>query len=168
MKKDRKVKTLKNLFTIVSRLKRHKKTVVFTNGCFDILHYGHAKYLEKARKLGDYLVVGLNSDSSVKVIKKDKNRPINSQLVRANVLAALSSVDYGVIFKELTPLKLIERLKPCILVKGGDWSKKDVVGSDIVKSYGGEVMIVSYLKGYSTTNIIKSIVKNSCGKRKRK
>ncbi len=164
MKKDNKVKTLEVLSRIVSGLKRQKKTIVFTNGCFDILHYGHAKYLEDAKKLGDCLVVGLNSDSSVRVVKKDKNRPINSEQDRASVLAALSCVDYIVIFNELTPLKLIGKLKPDILVKGGDWKKEDVVGKDIVESYGGRVQIIPYLKGYSTTNIIKSIIKNSCGK----
>ncbi|MBM3248922.1 MAG: D-glycero-beta-D-manno-heptose 1-phosphate adenylyltransferase [Candidatus Omnitrophica bacterium] len=167
MKKNNKVKSLESLSRIVSGLKRQKRTVVFTNGCFDILHYGHAKYLEDSRKLGDFLVVGLNSDSSVRVVKKDKNRPINSQHDRASVLAALSSVDYIIIFNELTPLKLIGKLKPDILVKGGDWNKEDVVGKDIVESYGGRVQIIPYLKGYSTTNIIKSIIKNSCGKNRK-
>jgi len=164
MKNNNKVKTLEALCRIVSRLKGQKKRVVFTNGCFDILHYGHAKYLEDSRKLGDFLVVGLNSDSSVRVVKKDKNRPINSQRDRASVLAALSCVDYIVIFNELTPLKLIAKLKPDILVKGGDWKKQDIVGKDIVESYGGRVQTIPYLAGYSTTNIIKSIIKNSCGK----
>ncbi|MBM3251298.1 MAG: D-glycero-beta-D-manno-heptose 1-phosphate adenylyltransferase [Candidatus Omnitrophica bacterium] len=167
MQKPEKLKNLKNLAAIVSRLKRQGKTIVFTNGCFDILHYGHAKYLEKARRLGDCLVVGLNSDRSVTIIKKDKNRPVNSQLERASVLAALSSVDYIVIFNELTPFKLIKALKPDIIIKGGDWHKDEVVGKDIVESYGGKVVIAPYVKGYSTTNIIKSIIKNSRAKKNR-
>jgi D-beta-D-heptose 7-phosphate kinase/D-beta-D-heptose 1-phosphate adenosyltransferase len=167
MKKPEKLKNLRNLTTIVSRLKKRGKKIVFTNGCFDILHYGHAKYLEQARRLGDCLVVGLNSDSSVKIIKKDKNRPVNSQFERASVLAALSSVDYIIIFNALTPFKLIKDLKPNIIVKGGDWKKDEVVGKDIVESYGGKVVIAPYIKGYSTTNIIKSIIKNSRAKKNR-
>ena len=168
MKKPDKLKNLKNLAIIISRLKRRGKKIVFTNGCFDILHYGHAKYLVNSRKLGDCLVVGLNSDKSVKIIKKDKNRPVNSQLERASVLATLSCVDYIVIFNELTPYKLIKALKPNIIVKGGDWKKDEVIGKDIVESYGGKVVIAKYIKGYSTTNIIKSIIKNSRAKKKRK
>ncbi|HOX55248.1 MAG: D-glycero-beta-D-manno-heptose 1-phosphate adenylyltransferase [Candidatus Omnitrophica bacterium] len=164
MENNNKVKTLEALSRVLSSLKKKNKTVVFTNGCFDILHYGHAKYLEDSKKLGDCLVVGLNSDSSVRSLKKDKNRPINHELDRASVLASLASVDYIVIFNEPTPLKLISKLKPDIIVKGGDWKKDDVVGKDIVESYGGRVQIIPYLKGYSTTNIIKSIIKNSCGK----
>jgi len=167
MKKPNKLKSLKNLSKIVSKIKKHGKKVVFTNGCFDILHYGHAKYLEKAKKLGNYLIVGVNSDRSVKIIKKDKNRPVNSQFERASVLSALSSVDYIVIFNELTPYKLIKTLKPNIIVKGGDWKKEDVVGKDVVESYGGKVVIAQYIKGYSTTNIIKSIIKNSRAKKNR-
>jgi D-beta-D-heptose 7-phosphate kinase/D-beta-D-heptose 1-phosphate adenosyltransferase len=167
MKKPEKLKNLRNLTTIVSRLKKRGKKIVFTNGCFDILHYGHAKYLEQARRLGDCLVVGLNSDRSVGIIKKDKHRPINSQYERASVLAALSSVDYIIIFNALTPFKLIKDLKPNIIVKGGDWKKDEVVGKDIVESYGGKVVIAPYIKGYSTTNIIKSIIKNSRAKKNR-
>ena len=129
------------------------------------MHYGHVRYLEKARSLGDYLVVGLNSDRSVGIIKKDKNRPVNPQSEWADVLASLLFVDYVVIFNELDPFKLIKALKPDIIVKGGDWQKKDVVGKEIVESYGGKVVIAPYIKGYSTTNIIKSIIKNSCGKK---
>ncbi|MFH1655535.1 MAG: D-glycero-beta-D-manno-heptose 1-phosphate adenylyltransferase [Candidatus Omnitrophota bacterium] len=161
MRNPDKLKNLKNLAAIVSGLKKRGKKIVFTNGCFDILHYGHAKYLEKARKFGDGLIVGLNSDRSVRIIKKDKNRPVNSQFDRASVLAALSSVDYIVIFNELTPYKLIKALKPNIIVKGGDWKKNEVVGKDIVESCGGKVVIAPYIKGYSTTKIIKSIIKNS-------
>ena len=159
-----KIKSLKELSLIVSRLKRQKKKIVFTNGCFDILHYGHAKYLERAKGLGDYLIVGLNSDTSVRIVKKDKNRPVNSQAERAGVLAGLSSVDYIVIFSESTPYKLIKTLKPDIIVKGGDWKKDDVVGKDIVESYGGKAVISPYVKGYSTTDIIKKILRNTHAK----
>lgn len=167
MKKDKKVKSLKSLVGIVSLLKRKKKKIVFTNGCFDILHYGHAKYLQQASKLGDILIIGLNSDSSVKIIKKDKNRPVNGQIERANVLATLSPVDYIVIFSDKTPYRLVKALKPHIIVKGGDWRKDDVVGKDIVESYGGKVVIMPYVKGYSTTKIIESIRKHSGAKENR-
>jgi D-beta-D-heptose 7-phosphate kinase/D-beta-D-heptose 1-phosphate adenosyltransferase len=161
--KNKKIKSLKEISNIVFRLKRKKKKIVFTNGCFDILHYGHVKYLEKARKLGNCLIVGLNSDRTVRIIKKDKNRPINSQAKRAEVLEALSCIDYIVFFDEETPLNLIKILKPHIIVKGGDWKKQDVIGRDIVESYGGKVVIIPYIKGYSTTNIIESITRSYCG-----
>jgi len=140
----------------IPKLKAEGKKIVFTNGCFDILHYGHVQYLEKAKSKGDVLVVGLNSDSSVKKIK-DKGRPVVSEKDRAKVLAGLASVDYVVIFAEDTPLKTIRMLKPDVLVKGADWSKDRIVGADYVSSYGGRVATVELAKGRSTTNLIKKI-----------
>ncbi len=133
-----------------------KGTIVFTNGCFDILHAGHVQYLQEAKALGDILVIGLNSDSSVKRLK-GKTRPINSQDDRALVLAGLESIDYIIIFEEDTPYNLINQIKPDILVKGGDWSPDDIVGSDIVKKYQGSVKSLSFKKGISTTDIIQKI-----------
>lgn len=146
-----KIKTVDEICKI---LKNTKQKVIFTNGCFDILHLGHVKYLDKAKKLGDFLIVGLNSDKSVARLK-GQNRPINSEFSRAVVLSALCSVDFVVIFDEDTPLNLIKKIKPEILVKGGDYNGKEVVGSDIAK----EVVLIDFQKGFSTTNIIKRIKK---------
>ena len=151
-----KIKKQLNLKTIVATLKKHKKTIVFTNGCFDILHLGHIRYLEAAKRLGDVLVVGLNSDSSVRKIKP--GRPINNQESRAGVLTALECVDFITIFNQDTPLKLIKLFKPDILVKGADWKEEDIVGADFVQSYGGKVKTIKYLKGYSTTSLIEKII----------
>jgi D-beta-D-heptose 7-phosphate kinase/D-beta-D-heptose 1-phosphate adenosyltransferase len=147
-----KIKTLPQLKTVISRVKAEGKKIVFTNGCFDILHRGHVEYLAKAKKLGDILVVGLNSDSSVKCIKGPK-RPVNSEKDRAIVLSGLESVDYIVIFKEDTPYELIKVLKPDVLVKGGDWKPEDIVGNDLVK----KVVSISFVKGYSTTKLLCKI-----------
>jgi rfaE bifunctional protein nucleotidyltransferase chain/domain len=133
------------------------KRIVFTNGCFDIIHPGHIYLLKKAKSFGDVLVVGLNSDSSVKSIKK--GRPINSYRFRAEVLDSLKFVDFVCGFSERTPLALIKKVKPDVLVKGGDWKESEVVGADFVKSRGGSVRIITYKKGYSTTGIIKKIIK---------
>jgi rfaE bifunctional protein nucleotidyltransferase chain/domain len=143
--------------TIVEYKKEGKK-IVFTNGCFDILHAGHVRYLNDAKKLGDILVLALNSDSSVRSIK-GKPRPYIPQEERAYVVASLESVDYVTIFDEDTPLLLIEYLKPHILVKGGDWTEETVVGRDSVKKWGGRVVIMPEVKGISTTNIIEKIKK---------
>ena len=132
------------------------KKVVFTNGCFDILHSGHVLYLEEARSLGDILILGLNSDVSVKKLKGN-DRPINNQIDRAIVLAGLASIDYIIIFAEETPLKLIETIVPDVLVKGGDWAIKDIIGSDIVLSNGGKVYSLMFKEGNSSTNIIEKI-----------
>ena len=136
------------------KLRARGRKLVFTNGCFDILHVGHVDYLSKARRLGDLLVIGLNTDSSVRKVK-GKNRPINKESDRAKVLAALSSVDYVTLFSESTPEKLIMKLKPDVLVKGGDWKVKDIVGGDFVMKNGGKVKNIPYIKGYSTTSIIE-------------
>lgn len=151
-----KIKTLQHLKKIIPRLKKQGKIIVFTNGCFDILHYGHIQYLEKAKNKGDILVIGLNSDSSVKRLK-GPCRPIVQQKDRARVLAALESVDYVVLFSEDTPFKTIQALKPDILIKGADWKKKTIVGADFVLSYGGKVSTIKLAKGRSTTGLIEKI-----------
>lgn len=153
-----KIKTLNQLSRITKSLKKSGKIVAFTNGCFDIIHAGHVKYLEAAKKKCNVLIVGVNSNSSVKKIKGEK-RPVINESQRANIIAALESVNYVIIFKEKTPLNLIARLKPNMLIKASDWKKKDIVGADFVKSYGGRVITSPYTKGYSSTSIIKSIVK---------
>jgi len=140
-----------------SRLKKAGKSIVFTNGCFDILHAGHVRYLAAARAEGDVLVVGLNSDISVKLIK-DEKRPIVNQTQRAEVLSALSSVDFVTLFDEPDPLKLIQDVRPDVLVKGRDWAEKDIIGADFVKANGGKVIRVSTVPDISTSLIIKRIV----------
>jgi len=141
---------------------RSRKRIVFTNGCFDILHAGHVDYLEKARSLGDILVVGLNSDDSVRRIKGAR-RPVIPQEMRARVLSSLRCVDYVVVFEEDTPLRLIEAIRPDVLVKGGDWEPERIVGRDFVNSYGGEVVTIPFTYSVSTTLIIKRIVELYCG-----
>lgn len=146
-----------------SRLKKYVKdikdfdlTIVFTNGVFDILHRGHVEYLNEAKSLGDILIVGLNSDKSVKRIK-GKSRPVNKEKDRAFVLANLMAVDAVAVFEEDTPYELIKEIVPNILVKGGDWKPKDIVGSDIVLATKGKVLSLKYVDNYSTTKIIKKI-----------
>ena len=151
---DEKLLTGKALQTF--RKTHEEQRVVFTNGCFDILHAGHVKYLREAAKLGEVLVVGLNSDSSVKRLKGE-SRPINSQNDRAEILCALGFVDYVVIFEEDTPLNLIQVIQPDVLVKGGDYTPDKVVGADFVKSRGGELFLIPFVEGKSTTNIIRKI-----------
>jgi len=129
------------------------KKIVFTNGCFDILHRGHVEYLNKSKELGDILIVGLNSDDSVKSIK-GPNRPINDQESRSIVLASLFFVDAVIYFKEDTPLNLIGSINPDILVKGKDYKEEDIIGYDIVKSNGGKIITIDLVEGYSTSNII--------------
>ncbi len=141
------------------RLKREGKRIVFTNGCFDILHYGHVKYLQDAKAKGDYLVVAVNSDSSVKKIK-GKGRPVVPQGDRMRTLAVLGCVDFVLLFNEDDPLKLIKAIKPDFLIKGSDWSKKSIVGASFVESYGGKVLTVTLVKNRSTSAIIKKIVRD--------
>jgi rfaE bifunctional protein nucleotidyltransferase chain/domain len=155
-----KIKSLNALKKIILRLKEKGKKIVFTNGCFDLLHYGHVKYLEDARRKGDILIVAINSDASVRRLKGDK-RPIVNQKDRLRLIAALESVDYTLLFNDQIPLRLIKELKPDILVKGADWDRKQIVGSDIVLSYGGNVSTVKFTEGRSTTNLIKKIAKTS-------
>ena len=158
---DTKIKNLDVLAAIIDAEKANGKKVVFTNGCFDLLHVGHVKYLQKARSFGDLLVLGLNSDASVRRLKGEK-RPLIGEEERAHILAALDCVDYVVIFDEDTPLALIDTLKPAVLVKGGDYTPDGVVGKELVESIGGRVELVEFVDGKSTTNIIDKILKN-CG-----
>ena len=146
------IKNWAEISSIVSELKNNGKKIVFTNGCFDILHIGHIKYLEAAKSHGDILIIGLNSDQSIRLIKGE-NRPINTQDDRANILVALKGVDYLVIFDEKTPLKLINLVKPDVLVKGGDYEGKQIIGQEISK----ELVIIPFIKGKSTTKIIERI-----------
>jgi D-glycero-beta-D-manno-heptose 1-phosphate adenylyltransferase len=147
---------IENFLEIKKQIEKDKKKLVFTNGCFDIIHKGHVEYLSEAKSLGDYLIVGLNSDSSVKKLKGN-NRPVNKQDDRAVVLDNLKSVDYVIIFYEDTPFELIKKIVPDVLVKGGDWKENEIVGSDIVKNNGGSVKSLKYVPNYSTTEILKKI-----------
>ena len=140
------------------RKKYKNKKIVFTNGCFDILHRGHISYLNEAKALGDILVVGVNSDTSVKKLKGE-SRPINNEDDRLFVLENLKAVDKCFIFTEETPYNLINQLLPNILVKGGDWKVEDIVGSDIVMKNGGNVYSLNFIDGFSTTNVIEKIKK---------
>lgn len=133
--------------------------LVFTNGCFDIIHRGHVEYLNQAKSLGKYLLVGLNSDESVRKIKGE-GRPINIEADRAFVLSNLKCVDAVIVFNEDTPYNLIKAVRPDILVKGGDWKEDKIVGSDVVKNYGGKVYSLKYIDSYSTSNIIDKIKKD--------
>jgi len=141
----------------VAALRAAGGRAVFTNGCFDLLHAGHVRYLAEARSLGDRLVVGLNSDASVRRIK-DPGRPINGQAQRAEVLAALACVDLVVVFEEDDPLRLVERLAPDVLVKGADWAAADIVGADRVRAAGGRVVRIPLAPGLSTTGLIRRIL----------
>ncbi|MGE5752616.1 MAG: D-glycero-beta-D-manno-heptose 1-phosphate adenylyltransferase [Deltaproteobacteria bacterium] len=137
-----------------SRLRGKGKRLVFTNGCFDILHAGHARYLRQAARLGDVLVVGLNGDDSVRRLKGE-GRPVQGEADRAYLLASLSFVSYVVIFREDTPADLIERVLPDVLVKGGDWKGREIVGADFVRGRGGSVRTIRFLSGRSTTAILR-------------
>ena len=152
-----KILPLRSLMAALDRQKKTGKKVVFTNGCFDVLHVGHTRYLQKARSMGDRLVIGVNSDASVRQLKKGPGRPVNSENARAEVLAALECVDYIVIFGEPTPLRLIQNLRPDVLVKGGDWAKHKIVGAEAVESYGGRVKTVPFVQGFSTTRTLAKI-----------
>ena len=138
----------------VARLKAQKKKIVRTNGTFDILHLGHVTYLQKAKNFGDVLIVGVNTDASVKSYK-DPNRPVNPELDRIKVLTALACVDHAILFSEPTPLKLILTIRPDVLAKGADWAVKDIVGAKEVLSWGGKVKRIPFVKGRSSTRVIK-------------
>ena len=153
-----KILALEDLIKVVHDLRKSGKKIVFTNGCFDILHVGHVRYLTAARSQGDILVVGLNSDDSVRSIKPG-NRPIVNQSQRAEVLAGLGCVDYITIFNETDPLKIIKELNPDVLVKGADWIEEEIIGADIVKATGGKVVRVSVVPEVSTSRIIQRIVR---------
>ena len=137
---------------VIASLKANGKKIIFTNGCFDLIHVGHVRYLKEAKKLGDILVIGLNSDASVSRLKP--GRPINSENERAEVLASLEMVDYVTLFSEDTPYELIKTLRPDVLIKGGDWKKEDIVGNDIVP----EVHSLPFIEGGSTSGIIRRIL----------
>lgn len=154
---DAKIKGREELKHLLAVERRRGKTIVFTNGCFDLLHVGHVKYLQQARRLGDMLVLGLNSDASIRRLK-GPNRPLISEHERAHILAALSCIDYLVVFDEDTPLELLGLLRPDILAKGADYTPDTVVGRDLVESYGGRVELVPLVDGRSTTNIIERIL----------
>jgi D-beta-D-heptose 7-phosphate kinase/D-beta-D-heptose 1-phosphate adenosyltransferase len=153
---DQKIISLKRAKALRGGFRRRKKKMVFTNGCFDILHIGHVRYLQAAKRAGHVLVVGLNSDSSVRRLK-GKERPLNGERERAGVLAALECVDHVVIFGEDTPECLIRTLLPDVLVKGSDWKRGTIVGEDIVEGNGGSVRRIRFEKGFSTTAIIEKI-----------
>lgn len=155
-----KVKTIRQLKPILAGLRKRGRRIVFTNGCFDLLHIGHLRYLERARRHGDRLVVGINSDRSVKKIKGPL-RPLLPQAERAEVLAALSCVDYVTIFDEPDPLAVITALRPDVLVKGSDWGKNKIIGRDVVERRGGRVRRVPLIKGVSTTKLIEKILKTA-------
>ncbi len=155
---DTKIKSPKELKKIILRLRRQGKKIAFTNGCFDILHYGHVNYLEKTKGLADILVVAINSDSSIKRIKGNR-RPIMNLKHRLRIIAALEAVDFVTSFSQDTPLDLIKLLKPDILVKGGDWNRFKIVGKDIAESYGGRAITLPFIKGQSSSQIIKRLLK---------
>ncbi len=151
-----KIKTIEEVKKECDRLKKMGKRIVFTNGCFDLLHPGHTRYLEAAKQLGDYLVVAVNSDRSVRSIK-GAHRPIQNEQVRMELLAALGFVDTVFLFHEDTPLNAIQYLLPDILVKGGDWAEEEIVGADVVIGAGGQVKRIPFVSGYSTTEIIEKV-----------
>ena len=150
---------LKDNINFLKKIKEENKKIVFTNGCFDILHVGHVRYLSKAKKLGNILIVGLNSDQSVKKLKGD-NRPINIFEDRAMLLSSLRFVDLVIIFEEKTPENLIKKIKPDILVKGGDYNIEDIVGYKTVIENGGEIKVLRFHDGYSSSNYINKLKKH--------
>lgn len=158
----KKIKSAEALWRVRTRLRREGKTVVFTNGCFDLLHKGHIRLFRKAKSLGDVLIVGLNTDASVRRLK-GPGRPILPLRERQEVLAAISDIDYVTSFPEATPRRIIAEILPDVLVKGGDWGPDRVVGREEVEAAGGRVVIVPYLKGHSSTSIIRK-VRRSFGK----
>jgi len=151
-----KIKKLGELGSIVTKAKSKNKKVVFTNGCFDLLHLGHIHLLREAKKLGDLLIVALNSDSSVRKIK-GPNRPIFPAAERAELLASLEMVDYVTVFSQPDPAEVIRALLPNVLVKGGDWTQDQIIGKDTLEGHGGMVVALPYLSGHSTTKIIERI-----------
>ena len=150
--------SLKEAASLCEKLRTQNKKIVFTNGCFDILHLGHVKYLAQARALGDFLFVGLNSDNSVKGLK-GPHRPVQTENDRAAILLSLKSVDAVCVFDEENPLNLIKLVKPDVLVKGGDWEPAKIIGNDFVASYGGKVLSLPFIKGHSSSVLIGKIQK---------
>ena len=160
MKRKNKIKSRQAIKSLAAKLRKKGKKVVFTNGCFDLLHVGHVRYLRRAREAGDFLVVGLNSDSSVRRIK-GPGRPILPGRERAELLSALEFVDAVVIFSEPTPIRLIELIRPDVLVKGADWTADQIVGGDLVRLSGGQVRRIPLEKGKSSSAIIKKIQRSN-------
>jgi D-beta-D-heptose 7-phosphate kinase/D-beta-D-heptose 1-phosphate adenosyltransferase len=154
-----KVKKRQALKTIAAQAKTEGKKIVFTNGCFDLLHMGHVQLLREAKNLGDILIVALNSDGSVRQIK-GSDRPILPEEERAELIAALEMVDYVTMFDEPDPLNVIRELRPDVLAKGGDWAEDKIVGREFIESYGGRVAVIPFLKGHSTTEIIERMRKH--------
>jgi D-beta-D-heptose 7-phosphate kinase/D-beta-D-heptose 1-phosphate adenosyltransferase len=152
-----KILTKEQLAPVLQRARTQKKRIVFTNGCFDLMHVGHTRYLQAAKDLGDLLVVGVNGDASVKSLNKAPDRPIVPDTQRAEVVAALNSVDYVIIFDEPDPQSLIASLQPDVLVKGGDWAVERIIGRDIVEARGGVVHTIPLVPGVSTTSLIERI-----------
>jgi len=155
-----KILTVPALKRRLDALRRQRKRIVFTNGCFDLIHPGHLRYLRAAKRLGDVLVVALNSDASVRRLK-GPSRPLVPQRDRCEVVAALEMVDYVTVFGEDTPYKLIEQLQPDVLVKGGDWTPDQIVGADVVRARGGTVRSLRFARGYSTSRLVKRINERS-------
>ena len=151
-----KILSVQTLKRKISLLRREKRVIALTNGCFDILHYGHVSYLEQAKNKDRVLIIGLNSDKSVRALK-GPGRPVNKEMNRAAVLAALFCVDFVTIFDEETPYKLIKAVEPDILIKGADWKEDQIAGADIVKARGGKVELIKYVPDLSTTGMIKKI-----------
>lgn len=149
-------KIVSRTFFVENAVKLYQQKIVFTNGCFDVLHFGHVHYLLQAKELGDVLVVGLNSDDSVRRLK-GPSRPINGEKERAFVLAALACIDYVVVFEEDTPKELIETVRPDVLVKGGDYALDQIVGADFVTRNGGSVTTLPFVEGFSSTRIIEQL-----------
>jgi D-beta-D-heptose 7-phosphate kinase/D-beta-D-heptose 1-phosphate adenosyltransferase len=162
METKTKIQSLETLPGMIDRFKRDGKRIVFTNGCFDLLHVGHVRYLQQAKALGDVLVVGLNSDASVRQIKGEK-RPLIAQEERAEILSALECVDLVVLFEDPTPYRLIAIVRPHVLVKGGDWPTEKIVGKDIVEQEGGKVFTIPLVQGASTSGLIGRIVERYKG-----
>ena len=152
-----KVLTTAHLIPLLEQARRDKKRIVFTNGCFDLMHIGHTRYLQAAKALGDVLVVGVNSDASVKSLNKAPDRPIVGEGQRAEVVAALASVDYVVVFAEPDPLNIITAVQPDVLVKGGDWAIDRIIGREVVERRGGTVKTIPLVPGMSTTALIQRI-----------
>ena len=158
----KKIVMLDDLVNRLGKIRKSGRKIVFTNGCFDIIHVGHVRYLAEARSQGDMLIVGLNSDGSMRTIKGEK-RPIVCQDHRAEVLASLACVDYVVLFEGPDPLRLIQTIKPDVLVKGADWAADAIVGADDVKSRGGKIVRISFIEETSTTGIIQTILQRYQG-----
>ena len=157
-----KVLSVDALLPRLTALRENKKKIVFTNGCYDILHPGHVDLLARARALGDVLVLGINTDASVRRLGKGKDRPINSYAIRAFVLAHLGSVDFVTSFDEDTPAELIQVIQPDVRVKGGDWAVEKIVGREVVQARGGRVISLPLLEGYSTTGLVERIRESAC------